>query len=462
MSINGHSLFENISFPLSSPHDFSSNYKTVIIGPNGTGKSTILSCIADALTIECSERKIKSLTGLTYAYDLEIQRGEEVSLISSSQYENDKKIFGGGKILAISSTPNDRFPFLAKNSVRKSEQYAYLGLKSASNNIFFANMKERMLRDMLIICKSNRRVKSALSVLSELGFNSKFSISLVKGSNFSIFENVLKGEVSIKPASGSSNFKNAAFNGFVESDFYKQNSKNIKETIATFDTSIGIKANLSTIKRNKIIFNNLTLTSKLVEAKILAISSISIFSNDNIDLHQASSGEFNILRIFLSIIAHVEDNSIILVDEPEVSLHPNWQIEFLSLLDKALATFKGCHSLIATHSHFILSNLDGLKSTILALNFDKDSKAIAIDALDVDSFGWSPEHTLYQVFGVTGFRNKYLEMDLRIIVDYMSNNLGNLKNFKEAFSRVEKFNITEVDPIFQLLKNAKALIGKKR
>ena len=460
MMINGHSLFSNVSFPLSSACDAGTNYKTVIIGPNGTGKSTILSCIADALSIECSEKKIKSLVGLEYSYDLEVETAGTPVLVSSSDLSFGQN-FGKGKILAISSTPNDRFPFLAKNSVRKSDQYVYLGLKSASNNIFFSNMKEKMFQDMLLICRSVRRVKGALAVLNKLGFHSKFSITLERGSNFAAFNDSGSSKRRGSAAGGSASFQNAAFRGFMTSDFYVNNKVAINTFLASIEGDSSEHANLSTISRNKKLFDRLMMISRLAEAKILTIKTLSIFSKNGIDLHQSSSGEFNILRIFLSIIANVENDSVILIDEPEVSLHPNWQIDFLSILDAALDGFSGCHSLIATHSHFVLSNLEGGNSTILALQFNREHEEISVHALDVNSYGWSPEHTLYQVFGVTGFRNKYLELDLRIIIDYMSNNSGNLQRFKEALGRVRKFNITESDPLFKLINNAERIVKAK-
>lgn len=456
MSIHGHSLFGNITFELSNDCQNGRNYKTVIIGPNGTGKSTILSCVADALTIECSDRKNKSLATINYGYDLEAQAGEKSALISSSELIKDKN-FGKGKILAVSSTPNDRFPFLAKNSVRKTSQYAYLGLKSASNNIFFSNMKEKLFKDMLVICRSARRLRSALAILRELGFNSKFSIELAKGSNYAEFARKLSRKRGAGDEDTVKEFQNAAFTEFSSSVFYRENKASIQDLIAELDESQEVRANLATISRNKRLSDKLALIARMLEAKILTISAFSIFSESNVDLHQSSSGEFNILRIFLSIIAHVENESVVIIDEPEVSLHPNWQISFLSLLDIALAEFSGCHSLIATHSHFILSNLDGANSSILALSFDRGSQDIRVESLDVNSYGWSPEHTLYQVFGVTGFRNKYLEMDLRILINYLSNGTGSFQRFKSAYGRVRKFNITEDDPLWRLLQNA----GKK-
>ena len=56
-----------------------------------------------------------------------------------------------------------------------------------------------------------------------------------------------------------------------------------------------------------------------------------------------SSGEFALLSIILSISAAVSNsNALILIDEPELSLHPNWQMSLIDNLDRALKGLS-CH-----------------------------------------------------------------------------------------------------------------------
>ena len=64
---------------------------------------------------------------------------------------------------------------------------------------------------------------------------------------------------------------------------------------------------------------------------------------------EASSGELCILFNMLSIAGSIKDESIVLLDEPELSLHPEWQRDFLPLLAKVFSKYKRCHFIIATH-----------------------------------------------------------------------------------------------------------------
>ncbi|WP_140063163.1 AAA family ATPase, partial [Vibrio parahaemolyticus] len=67
-------------------------------------------------------------------------------------------------------------------------------------------------------------------------------------------------------------------------------------------------------------------------------------------LSQASSGELSLLFTMSSIAGEIEDNSIILIDEPELSLNPEWQLKFLPLLNDIFSNYRHCHFIIATHS----------------------------------------------------------------------------------------------------------------
>ncbi|QRE25160.1 AAA family ATPase, partial [Flavobacterium psychrophilum] len=49
---------------------------------------------------------------------------------------------------------------------------------------------------------------------------------------------------------------------------------------------------------------------------------------------EASSGEANILSTLLSLVPLLKDNSLILIDEPEISLHPLWQSKYMTLSRK--------------------------------------------------------------------------------------------------------------------------------
>lgn len=74
-----------------------------------------------------------------------------------------------------------------------------------------------------------------------------------------------------------------------------------------------------------------------------------------IPLEQLSSGEKNELILFYKLIFNSTPNSLILIDEPEISLHISWQNKFISDL-KDIHKLNKLDILIATHSPDIISN----------------------------------------------------------------------------------------------------------
>ena len=76
---------------------------------------------------------------------------------------------------------------------------------------------------------------------------------------------------------------------------------------------------------------------------------------DQLDPLSLSSGEQHEIVLFYELLFQATENSLILLDEPEISLHVAWQEQFLSDLRRitALSQFD---ALIATHSPQIISD----------------------------------------------------------------------------------------------------------
>lgn len=53
-----------------------------------------------------------------------------------------------------------------------------------------------------------------------------------------------------------------------------------------------------------------------------------------------SSGQRLFAYIVINVVASIKDNSLIVIDEPELFLHPTLEIEFVGLLKKILKPFR--------------------------------------------------------------------------------------------------------------------------
>lgn len=77
--------------------------------------------------------------------------------------------------------------------------------------------------------------------------------------------------------------------------------------------------------------------------------------NKKISLQQLSSGEKQEIILFYNLIFNTKDNLLLLIDEPEISLHIVWQKMFLDDLLKIIDVTK-INVILATHSPQIISN----------------------------------------------------------------------------------------------------------
>ncbi|WP_194976377.1 AAA family ATPase [Aquiflexum lacus] len=81
----------------------------------------------------------------------------------------------------------------------------------------------------------------------------------------------------------------------------------------------------------------------------------STITNKIIPLSNLSSGEQHELVLFYELLFNTPENSLILIDEPEISLHITWQNEFINDLLE-INKLNNIKSIIATHSPDIINN----------------------------------------------------------------------------------------------------------
>lgn len=90
------------------------------------------------------------------------------------------------------------------------------------------------------------------------------------------------------------------------------------------------------------------------------IRGIEIFlskSDELIPLKGASSGELSLISTLLYITATITDTTVILIDEPENSLHPKWQIEYIKKFDELFYLYEP-KIVVATHSPLIINGAE--------------------------------------------------------------------------------------------------------
>jgi predicted ATP-dependent endonuclease of OLD family len=87
-------------------------------------------------------------------------------------------------------------------------------------------------------------------------------------------------------------------------------------------------------KRVKRLFNKICFPSELIGLESGPVSDTLIIKRNGMeyDLNQMSSGEHQVLRILVGLAADTAKNSIVLIDEVELHLHPTWQKKLIQVL----------------------------------------------------------------------------------------------------------------------------------
>lgn len=416
-------------------------FSTVIIGINGSGKSRLLNTIADVMLCHFQQRKVDSLEYDYYRLKYEIN-GEINDIVFNKKDKTKRKQIDEDlrsiniKTFATSFIVNDKFPFNA------NEFYSYMGVRQVSNAIFSNTIDRQIITNILSMHNSAEKINLMKHVFEMIGLDSKCEL------NLKIKKGVQKSRIR-QTTLNTLNRENKKFITPLLEDEKKEIINFIDKLLNIYKGELNIDLFLG---------KNSTISSKMF-AGIASLRNVmhtlklhKKIGNTSIEfnLGGASSGEKHILFTMLNIINSIQNNSVILIDEPEVSLHPNWQMKYIDTLKKIFANFD-IHFIIATHSHFIVSDLEGKTSSVVSLMHENEANFIKSDLLDFDTFAWSPDDILYNIFNVVSSRNKFVAEEIANILHELSMGTHNTENIikKETYDKLInlKENLKDIDPL---------------
>lgn len=463
-------------------------YTTVLIGKNGTGKSLILRIIADIfedlknhfLPITRYRNKISySYDGQLYYDNSFIDFDYTSSLFERSIptditkrkfefhfYKDGNPLLQNADLspnrLAVSAyLVSDKFRFASKD---KKDFYIYLGLRETANSAGTKSYLNRIIPFVIDYIKNKDSLDSLKASLEFLEFDKDFF------------------EVEYK-----CRYKYYFFNGNLTDDQFEDLLINWKKFskrkeppryIDYFSSSVKGKKELITklvdylnelakeynirIRGNSFVKINL-LKSNLYKVELLQILNrldllespgIILSKNENLlNLQQASSGEFHYFTSILGLLTNITENSLVLIDEPEISFHPNWQLKYIYYLKQIFKNYKTCHFILATHSHFMISDLEPENSNVLRLVRNPENKLL-VDSIKESTYGMSAEEILYRVFELRTYRNYFFEIELRELLHLLSNKEKDPKRITNLISNLRKVEFDKNDPLTQILKEA--------
>lgn len=137
-----------------------------------------------------------------------------------------------------------------------------------------------------------------------------------------------------------------------------------------------------------------------------------------IELLSASSGELALISSLLFLIANRDDDPVILVDEPENSLHPSWQREYV---DKLLSTleYRSATVIIATHAPLVVTGALASSRDVVSVFQIEHGDAKRIDLADSARSTESIEAILWRAFDVITPASHYVSEELVGVVSQL-------------------------------------------
>ena len=158
-----------------------------------------------------------------------------------------------------------------------------------------------------------------------------------------------------------------------------------------------------------------------------------IFENsagEEFNINDLSSGEKQLFLRTLSIKMLEPKNSIILIDEPELSLHPKWQQRIIEVYKKI---GENNQIIIATHSSHILGSVSS--ENIFILYRDENGKIEAKTGDELySSYGQPVDRVLKDIMGLESVRTPKIEKDLEELRKLVDEDKYDTKEFKEKYS----------------------------
>lgn len=345
-------------------------------------------------------------------------------------------------ILCISNSVTDKFNYQAKYKSK------YLGARSVNNAIFWSSLDREIAKQVCTGIKSGKR-RYFEKLQNSLGIEFFITIPKALGKN-SINKDNLSNLV----------------------DNRKLKSIKITQKISLAGRNWLARAIRERIEISQVPIDRGQDLIKFLELNPEVIAEVRK-GNNFLRFHDLSSGEQNRISLALKILANSEKNLIILIDEPELSLHMQWQAEFHEFLCNLTNDLSHYHIVIATHSPVIVSEASkGHRADAILILDNIDSRVGEGDELDslqcevasADSIK-SFEYTVLDYFKLATYNTPSFDMKIaELLLEAAENNhdaskkLDELKELQDV-KNLPKHTNTVIKEALRLVK--KHFIGKQ-
>lgn len=438
---------------------------SVLIGTNGVGKSSLMKEIVDFFIdlhacvnekdFRLSSANKGRLKGIKYhidGLDCEVIRLEKSYFARIGGLLRGLKDLRLPTIVACHFGAFDKFPTQKVNGSAQTKYdvpyYKYVGAHVNGSMISSSAIAFRLLF-ALNEHMDDRQQQSICSILDFIKYDHRISLSYtlaMKSKKDGAVRDLIAQRVDKDRE--YSHLEKQKRNGIITQlyNFYKNKTSSDKtqhDYDIDFDKDSTSKGSLDELKH----------IYKLKQYDLVNSTNV-IFHKQGCDItsDDMSSGEFAMLSTVLSISAAANDpHTLVLLDEPELSLHPNWQMILIDNLDRALKD-QVCHLLVATHSHMLVSDLPMKRSAVTQI--EKDEKGnLNSTTIAKNTYGWSAEEVLLKVFKTATDRNRYFGERIGKLLEKMGKKTINPEEVRVELEELQEISmhLSDIDPMKTIL-----------
>ncbi|MFO0143405.1 MAG: AAA family ATPase [Aphanizomenon sp.] len=361
---------------------------TVIHGPNGFGKTAMLRILNAFFNSRYSELRTIPFSKFCVEFD----NGSNVEIIKN--YDDSDKVNSNIVFnfyyLNLDDIDDDLKSFSYSLPLKGISQEEPNWLEKLKKNIHIRLIQsQRLLKLPLVYSKSDKKRFPTLSTVSEYSYElatlmqDKFkeygtiSQSLDRSFPIRVVKQQLSSDITDEQLRNQLNELEETRSRLIEVGLLEQDEdsefqiqlqdidESTKNTLSVYVEDVEKKLNVFTEIATKInllkrIINNKFSYKEINFSKekgfiFTTLYNSSLSDSKTLSATDLSSGEQHELVLLYELLFKVEPNSLVLIDEPELSLHVGWQVQFLKDLQE-ITKLADLDILIATHSPDIIQD----------------------------------------------------------------------------------------------------------
>ena len=384
---------------------------TVIIGENGSGKSTMLRAILDIIMSfdMLSMRSYSIANKITYDYLLEYEYAQQEISIEKSGTEYtvfvDGDRFCKGSLLTVKLSLE-----MCQTRIFPERVIAFY---SGNNNSFYDNIKKqnsqynkkcRKIYEDYINSMTNGVEFTPVSIPKRNYIYCDESLipiylCAILAGNDSYEKEIIKEKcklsrinqidismvIDVEALFDSSNFKNRLFSfiEYIDHRFIEV----FKKGNWTFSDN---KVFFTIYALDSLHLDSISILNFLEKLKLFYKAEYAVYAEsdgNNVNIDYLSEGQRQLIKVVGMLGICKSEDCLVLMDEPDVYMNPRWKYEIKEIIDKVLESTVNTQAIIATHDPLVINGVSKEFIRIFERDDETGATKVIVPESDTDGMG---------------------------------------------------------------------------